>query len=78
MNKTCPKDTVLPYEQDPTRGHKLSPHIQWLHPPKKEPRAWIRIQCTIHLPKKKNLEPLDPETKLIPAAEDRTPSNNHT
>ena len=24
MNKTCPKDTVLPYEQDPPKGHSLS------------------------------------------------------
>ena len=29
-------------------------------------------------PAQKNLGPLDQETKLIPAAEDRTPSNNHT
>ena len=25
MNKTCPKDTVLPYEQDPTRGRSSTP-----------------------------------------------------
>ena len=77
MNKTCPKDTVLPYEQDPAQGAQLHPHIQWLHPSTKEPRTWIRIQCAVHLPKK-NLGPLDQETKLIPAAEDITPSNNHT
>ena len=28
MNKTCPKDTVLPYEQDPAQGAQLYPHIQ--------------------------------------------------
>ena len=76
------------YEQDLPKGHSFTlrtrPHqgtqlshpMQWLNPPTKEPRTWIRIQCAVHPPK--NLGPLDQETKLIPAAEDRTPSNNHT
>ena len=76
MNKTCPKDTVLPYEQDPTRGHSSTPTSNGFTLQQKNPGPGLESNALSTCPKKPRA--LDQETKLIPAAEDRTPSNNHT
>ena len=76
MNKTWSQDTVLPYEQDPTRGHKLYPTSNGITHQKKNPGPGLESNALPTCPK--NPGPLDQETKLIPAAADRTPLNNHT
>ena len=64
MNKTCPKDTVLPYEQDPTRGHSFHPPRNGITHQKEEPGTLdeLEIRHVIHLPgtETKNTFPVQP------------------
>ena len=51
MNKTCPKDTVLPYEQDPPKGHSFPTPRNGINPLTKEPGAFgLELQHAAHLP----------------------------
>jgi hypothetical protein len=64
MNKTCLKDIVLPYEQDPTRGHSFPTPRNGITHQKEEPGTLdeLEIRHVIHLPetKTKNTFPVQP------------------